>query len=347
MNVKPLLLLLVVLGPLAAQDESEGAFVAQVYHNPYLNVLSGLRRYGALMFDRILSCVKHKLLTDPRATGGEIKQFCAGDRYEVVDHVFRQVIDKSFPVFMKIFSQRLFPLRETLPDEIGYFVSRFKFFIKKNFMMFSSLNSASKRSDLHVNKQKFEGLLAALQAEIVLFAKFQSRLKWDKKELIDDIQKLVDQRDDDLEQLRKAKKLLEDQDSESGESGEGSEEDSVPAFLEKTESLIDEQMEMLGHHEDHSEEDSALSHEAKGEKDDDGKGKDFVEQDFERAEGKAPGKKKPVHAHDDHHGSYGGYGAKEPSEGYYVHDGEEPPYTKMEPLRVAPDLDINDAIPGQ
>jgi hypothetical protein len=361
MNVKKCLVFLVLIISLAAQADSaepaeseapEGAFVAQVYHNPYLNILHGLRSYCGLMFDRILTCVKHRLLTDAKATGQDIKFNCAGDRFAVVDKTFRQVIDKSFPVFMKIFSQRLFPLRFELADEIGYFVSRFRFFIRRNFVMFSSLKSVLKRSNYHVNKQKLIGLMEMLEAEIVLFAKFQERIKWDKKELVDDIQKLIDQRDEDLEALRRdriRRGIGADEDSDA-QSEDESEED-VPLYMEKEESLLDEQLEWLQHDSDHADQDDAMEEAAGRSKNKSSKEKsvEYSEKDLDEEEGgsKEP-KKKDGQGHADHHdGHYSGYGKRPEETGYYMDDGEEHPYTKMPRLRESPDLVINDNIPGQ
>lgn len=360
MNVKKCLVFLVLTVSLAAQAESagpaeseapEGAFVAQVYHNPYLNILHGLRSYCGMMFDRILTCVKHRLLTDAKATGHEIKFNCAGDRFEVIDKTYRQVIDKSYPVFMKIFSQRLFPLRFELADEIGYFVARFRFFVRRNFVMFSSLASTVKRSNYHVNKQKFVGLMEMLEAELVLFAKFQERLKWDKKELVDDIQKLIDQRDEDLEALRRARlrEGAEEEESNS-QSGEGEEEEEdVPLYMEKEESLLNEQLEWLDHNSDHTEEDEAMEDAAGVHRDKPDKEKtvEYSEKDWSEEAGDSKKKKEKDHHGHGHAHAHGYYGKQPEEGGYYLDDGEEAPYTKMERLREVPDLVINDNIPGE
>jgi len=100
-----------------------------------------------------------------------------------------------------------------------------------------------------------------LEGEIVLFAKFQERLKWDKKELIDAIQKLIDQRDDDLEELRLAM-LRDAKNGDDDESSQSEEEEDVPLYVEKEESLLDDQLEWLDHQEDHTDENEALEHAA-------------------------------------------------------------------------------------
>lgn len=186
-----------------------------------------------------------------------------------------------------------------------------------------------------------------LEAEIVLFAKFQERLKWDKKELIDAIQKLIDQRDDDLEELRLAM-LRDPKHGDDDESSQSEEEEDVPLYVEKEESLLNDQLEWLDHQEDHTDENEALEH-AAGEVEKEGKekSKEFTESDFEEGEVKEKEKKKANGHHDAHHGAHGHHSYGNESSGYFLDDGEDQPYTKMERLREPPELDINDTIPGQ
>lgn len=350
MNVKPYLLFLLLICPSFAQDEIEGAIVAQVYHNPYLTTLSSLRHYANIMFEKIINCVKHRLINDGTASGDQIKLECAGARFQVPDKVLRQVMDKSFPVFMKIFSQRLYPLRADYEDEITHFISRVKFILKRNLLLYTSLQTAVKRSSYYVNRKKYANLMGLLEGEILILSKFQERLKKDKEELNSDIIALLGKRDADLEELRKAQLKARKEDEEEHESDEsGSEEDEdMDSFVQHKMNELDEDLEHLHEGHENESEDEAMERQAgHGETEEKSKNVEYTESDFEDEPQKTKKQKKAHNNHDDHHHSYS-YGKKsdQPS-GYFLDDGEESPYTKMEPLRVVADSIQDDGIPGQ
>ena len=348
MNVKFCCLLFLLLPQPTRQETPEGIVIAKIYQNPYLNVLSALRTYCRSMFERMSTCVRYRLRNDSEADGDLITQDCTGLQFEIVDKTYKQTIENSFPVFLKIFSQRLFSLRFEFADEISHFISRFKFMLRKNLIMFTSMQTSLKRANYYVEKSKYASLLEILEPEMLLFSKFQGRLKSDKSELINLIEKLLDQRDQDLKDLKARRKdeandyEFED-DEHSKKSSEEIPEENLPEDLEHQIAELDSEIGALHSKNDEHELNEALDHSIKA-KPKEPKEKFIVYQETTFLE---EGDKKVGPAdhggHADHHGGHAvypvsaGVGSPEKLIGYFLDDAEDPPYTFMEKLKIPED----------
>ena len=342
MYVKFCFLIFLLLHQTNPQEAPEGVVIAQIYRNPYLNTLSALRTYCRSMFERMSTCVRYRLRNDSEAGGDIITQDCTGLQFEIVDKTFKQTLESSFTVFLKIFSQRLFMLRLDFGDEISHFISRFKFMVQKNFIMFSSMQTSLIRANYYVEKSKYLKLLEILEPELLLFSKFQNRLKNDKSELINEIEALLEQRDKDLK-LRKKHELEEnetdtDQDS-SKKSSEETEKD-LAEDLENEVAEIDSQIDALHSDDDEHRMNEALEH-SLGEKIKEPNEKFVV---YQEATFPQTGNHKSgaaAHAgHGDHRGGQaypvtGQKGMPEIDVGYSLEDGQESPYTVMEKLKIS------------
>lgn len=344
MNVKFCFLILLLLHQTNPQEAPEGVVIAQIYRNPYLNILSALRTYCRSMFERMSTCVRYKLRNDSEADGDIITQDCTGLQFEIVDKTFKQTLESSFTVFLKIFSQRLFLLRFDFGDEISHFISRFKFMVQKNFIMFSSMQTSLKRANYYVEKSKYLKLLEILEPELLLFSKFQNRLKNDKSELINKIEALLEQRDKDLKDLKLRKKHeLEENEDDSGQdsskkSSEETEKD-LAEDLENEVAQIDSQIDALHSDDDEHRMNEALEHSVGTQvKEPNEKFVVYQETTFPETENHKSGA--AAHAgHGDHHGGQaypvtGQKGMPEKDVGYSLDDGQESPYTVMEKLKM-------------
>lgn len=354
MNVKFIQILLLLALAVKNQDtgdssqRNEGVIVSQIYKNPYLNVLSGIRNYCHTMFERVELCFKHLLIHGGEISTEEILRNCAGIKFEVVDKIFKETIERSFTIFMKIFSQRMYPMRYDFNEEISHFISRFRFMLSKNFMMYTSIQTSIKRANYFVDKVRYDNLIDILEPELLLFSKFQSRLKNDKIDLINKLKQLLIKRKADLDALNDERDHEHDGDSHSdGEHGNHDEHSGdthgLEEELEHESSEIDQQLDQIHakHNIEHLEEE--IEHEIhKPNEEDKEKFVDYVEKDYSEQPPKQ-GKPAKVHAHhDDHHHPYPSYPKpeKKKEEGYFLDDGEESPYTKMERLFIPKDLTV-------
>ena len=174
-----------------------------IYENPYRAQMDKKRLFLLDFYELMEKCVVLNLADHPRMDTDEAMVECCGENFQIMVHEFEQTMTRVAEMYEDILRHKFGLLGPKYEKEVEEFLHNLKDFIDRDFKIKDSLALSLRGAKVIVNGKLYEDLIAGSVDELADLEAYRSELVRGRDHIISAIRKLLENREEQLEELFK------------------------------------------------------------------------------------------------------------------------------------------------